>query len=393
MGSLKTEQDCEDLVRGCVIYGTGGGGDPKKGLKLLLNALDEGLALEWIDVEDIPDDTWTCSPFGMGSIAPLSPETAKEMKKFGLFEKTPNTSVGRAVAELAEFVGVEISALVPVELGGSNTVKPLVEGSRLGIPVVDGDYAGRAVPEEIQGTPYLYGKDGFPQASVDGWGNVVIIKHACNPFMLERVGKMISVAAFTGCDLAGTLLIGREMKEVVVKGTITKSLGLGRTIREAIDRGYDPIRRAVEYTEGWLLFEGDVVSKDWEDRDGYMFGTTVIKGSGGFAGRTMEIWFKNENHVSWIDGKPFVCSPDLICILENSTGEGLTNTVLDVGHDVAVLGIRGLEAFRSDRGLASAGPRYFGFDIEYAPIEDIMGWCRGKNSQNPAYKQGQDSRG
>lgn len=371
-GSLKTKQDCEDLVRGCVIYGTGGGGDPKKGLKLLLNALEEGLALEWVDVADIPDDAWTCSPFGMGSIAPLSPETSKEMKRFGLLQNTSGTSAGKAVVELADYAGVEIAALVPVELGGSNTVKPLVEGSRLGIPVVDGDYAGRAVPEEVQGTPYLFGKDGFPQASVDAWGNVVIIKSACNPFMLERVGKMISVAAFTGCDIAGTLLIGREMKEVVVNGTITKSLGLGRAVREAFDRGDDPVRRAVEYTKGWLLFEGDVVSKDWEDRDGYMFGTMVIKGSAEFTGQTMEIWFKNENHVSWLDDDPFVCSPDLICVMEKSTGEGLTNTVLDVGHGVAVLGIRGLEAFRSDRGLASAGPRYFGFDIEYVPIENIM---------------------
>jgi DUF917 family protein len=37
-----------------------------------------------------------------------------------------------------------------------------------------------------------------------------------------------------------------------------------------------------------------------------------------------------------------------------------------------VVGIKGLEAFRSERGLAGAGPRYFGFDIDYIPIEKLM---------------------
>jgi len=82
--------------------------------------------------------------------------------------------------------------------------------------------------------------------------------------------------------------------------------------------------------------------------------------------------FKNENHVSWLDGKPFVCSPDIVTIVDRETGEGFTNTVIDANHQVAVVGIKGLEAFRSERGLAGAGPRYFGFDIDYVPIEEQM---------------------
>jgi DUF917 family protein len=58
--------------------------------------------------------------------------------------------------------------------------------------------------------------------------------------------------------------------------------------------------------------------------------------------------------------------------VDRETGEGFTNTVIDAGHRVAAVGIKGLEAFRSERGLAGAGPRYFGFDIDYAPIEELM---------------------
>ena len=372
-GALRNRQDCEDFIRGCLFMGTGGGGGVEWGMEVLTAALDEGLSIEWADVSEIPDDAWTCTPYGMGSIAPPSAETLAQIERLGLVDKLGHRAMEVAVQELGRYAGVEIGALVPSELGAGNTPAPLITGMRLGIPVVDGDYAGRAIPEEMQGTPYLYGKNSFPLASVDRWGNVVILKEACSPHMLERIGKMLAVAAFGTCTIAATLLSGREMKEIVVPGTLTKCRNLGRAIRQARERGDDPVQAAIEHTGGWLLFEGEVSGKEWEDREGYMIGTTHIKGTGRFAGHSLDVWFKNENHVSWLDGQPYVCSPDLVTIVERETGEGFTNTVIDAGQRVAVIGIKGLEAFRSERGLAAAGPRYFGFDVDYVPIEEIMG--------------------
>jgi len=371
-GTLRDKQDCEDFIRGCLFMGTGGGGGVEWGTEVLTAALDEGLAIEWVDISEIPDDAWTCTPYGMGSIAPASPETQAQIERLGLVDRLGHRAMEAAVRELGEYAGVAIGAIVPSELGAGNTPAPLITGVRLGIPVVDGDYAGRAIPEEMQGTPYLYEKDSFPLASVDRWGNVVILKEACSPHMLERIGKMMAVAAFGQCTIAATLLSGREMKDIIVPGTLTKCLSLGRAIRQARERGDDPVQAAIEHTGGWLLFEGEVIGKDWEDREGYMFGTTHIRGTGDYKGHSLDVWFENENHVSWLDGNPFVCSPDLVTIVDRETGEGFTNTVIDAGHRVAVVGIKGLEAFRSERGLAGAGPRYFGFDIDYVPIEKLM---------------------
>ena len=371
-GTLRSKQDCSDFISGCLFMGTGGGGSVEWGTEMLVAALDEGLSIEWVDISEIPDDAWTCTPYGMGSIAPSSPETQEAIARLGLVDKLGHRAMEAAVQELGKYAGVEIGAIVPAELGAGNTPAPLITGVRLAIPVVDGDYAGRAIPEEMQGTPYLYHKDSFPLASVDMWGNVIILKEACSPHMLERIGKMMAVAAFGMCNIAATLLSGREMKEVIVPGTLTKCLRLGRVIRQAREQGDDPIQAAIEHTGGWLLFEGEVTGKDWEDRDGYMFGTTHIKGAGDYAGHTLDVWFENENHVSWLDGEPYVCSPDLVTIVDRETGEGITNTDIDAGRRVAVVGIKGLEAFRSERGLAAAGPRYFGFDIDYVPIEKLM---------------------
>lgn len=370
--SLTTIQDCHDFISGCLFMGTGGGGGTDWGLGMFEGALADGLRLEWTDLADIPDDALTCTAYGMGSIAPQGDETARAIAALGLTDKMGDGAMAQAVRELGEYIGRPITVIVPAELGAGNTPAPLVTAMRLGVTCVDGDYAGRAIPDEMQGTPYLAGKHSHPMASVDHWGDVVIVKETANPFMFERIGKMLSVAAHGHCFQAATLMPASEMKEIIVPGTLTKSFALGRAIREAHEAGADPIAAAIEATDGHLLFEGRVTKKDWEDRDGYMFGTTTIEGDGRFAGHTLEVWFKNENHVSWLDGKPWICSPDLVVIADRKTGEGFTNTEIEAGAGVSVVGIRGLEAFRSERGLACAGPRYFGFDIEYQPIEGLL---------------------
>ncbi len=372
-GKLETLQDCEDFVRGCLFMATGGGGRVQWGMGMLKEALEEGVPLEWVDVDDIPDDAWTVTAYGMGSIAPVSQETLDEIERQGLVNKFGDRSIEEAVKELGNYLGQPIGCLVAAELGAGNTPAPLVTGARLGIPVVDGDYAGRAIPDEMQGTPYLYGKQSWPFASVDQWGNIAIVKYTVSPHMLERIGKMLAVAAYSKTTMAATPLPGREMKEIVVRGTLSKCLALGRAMRRAREKGEDPIDAALEVTSGWRLFEGVVTRKDWEDRDGYMFGTTHIQGTGDSAGQTLEVWFKNENHVSWLDGQAWVCSPDLLTLAYLESGEGTTNTLIKEGDKVVAVGMKGLEAFRTEFGLNQAsGPRYFGFDIDYVPIEDLV---------------------
>jgi DUF917 family protein len=143
-------------------------------------------------------------------------------------------------------------------------------------------------------------------------------------------------------------------------------------LRQAREAGSDPINAALAATGGWRLFEGTVTGKDWEDRGGYMYGTVHIRGTGDYRGHTLDVWFKNENHVSWLDGEPWVCSPDLVT-LAYPDGEGTTNTLIKEGDEIVAVGIKGLESFRTEFGLdQAAGPRYFGFDIDYLPIEELM---------------------
>ncbi len=49
---------------GCAILGTGGGGDPRIGLLLALQALEEVGPTELVDLDDLPDDA-LIMPCGM----------------------------------------------------------------------------------------------------------------------------------------------------------------------------------------------------------------------------------------------------------------------------------------------------------------------------------------
>jgi len=372
MTRIVNEQDARDFVRGCTFMGTGGGGDPEDGFKWLRSALDEDLVLTFTPHEKIDDEAWTVCPFLMGSIAPHTPETKQKMKELGLAEPTVQSVQAEAVRLLEEHARVEIKAIVPIELGGSNTPGALVAGAKLGITVVDGDYTGRAIPEIPQTTPYLNGLTLWPIASVDRYGNKALILESTGYAMAERIGKFIAAASFGLAGQAGFLFKGKEMKRVVIPGTLSRCLEIGRMIRAARESARDPVDKIVEALNGWLLFRGKVTGKDWEDREGYYWGTHTITGTGDFSGHEFKIWFKNENHISWFDDKPYVTSPDMLIVVDAETGEPYSNAQIEVGHQVAVVGLRAVEQFRSQKGINILGPRHFGFDIDYKPIEDLV---------------------
>jgi len=372
--SLKTQQDCSDFLIGLKLMGTGGGGSPKTGLEQLTKALAEGLDLTWIDAADLPENVFSCTTYGSGSISEGRPDSLEDIErlgqKLGMPVKFGYRGPEMAVRELATYTGVKIGALVAVELGASNTPAPLVTAAHLGIPLVDGDYSGRAVPEDMQTTYFLKDIKTFPAAITDWWGDVLILKEAADTRMGERMGKMLAIASHGVVFIASMVLSAKDTRETVVPGTLTLSYELGKAVRQARQAGKDPVAEAVRRLDGWELFRGEVIAKEWEDKEGVMVGTTHIRGTGAFAGHSMDVWFLNENHVAWLDESPYVFSPDLIILADPASGEGYTNTEIKTGYPVTVLGAKGFPAFRSPKGIEFFGPRYWGFDFDYVPIEE-----------------------
>jgi DUF917 family protein len=367
---LKTKTDVEDLATGCTFFGTGGGGDKTLGLNMLYPHIEAGKVIEIVDVEKIKDDDWLACPYYSGTIAPPTPEIENMRTRFPwtFFEKELSTGL-----ELLEnHMGIKFAAVAPFELGGVNTPAPIDAALKHGIPCVDGDYSGRAVPEICQNAVCIKGFSMAPMALIDWFGNKTIVDHVINYEMGERISKGLSEVAWGRLGNVAFPVQGKDFQEAIIPKTLSKSYEVGKIIRESRETGDDPAEKIVEAAGGWVLFRGEVIEKRWENREGYMWGETVIKGTGLKPGSKMKVWFKNENHVTWLDDKPWIMSPDIIEIINAETGEPITNTDIKQGDKVSVIGMKSEPAFRNPEGLNVLGPKHFGFDLNYTPIEKLL---------------------
>jgi uncharacterized protein len=377
MGEIRTTDDVHDLIHGLTLLGTGGGGRPEQGLQCLLPHVQAGRAVSWVAPEAIPDDAWVCSTFGMGSIAPTEALSGEARRALGYPESfVVARPMVRAVQELEAYTGRKIAAILPFELGAGNTASPMDAAVQVGAAIVDGDCAGRAIPELCQTSAAIAGLRFAPGAIADAWGNVLLVRETASELLTERIGKLVSIATkmpdmIAQCAHAGFLMQGKELKRIAVPGGITRALAVGRVIRTARSSGDDPVGAAAKALGGWVLFRGRVTKKEWESRDGYMYGTTTVEGEGPDAGHTLRVWFKNENHVTWRDGEPWVLSPDLVMTI-GADGTPYTNTLLPEGARIGVLGAVADERLRTPAALDLLGPRHYGYDLPYTPIEELV---------------------
>ena len=115
-------------------------------------------------------------------------------------------------------------------------------------------------------------------------------------------------------------------------------------------------------------------SDDRGDR-GFNWVEAEIRGVGDFDGRTYRIYVKNENIVGWLDGELSAISPDYIYNLVPETGEsniGVGIGGYSVGEEIVIVGVPAPPQWRSEKGVELMGPRHFGFDFDYIPIEQLQ---------------------
>jgi DUF917 family protein len=62
----------------------------------------------------------------------------------------------------------------------------------------------------------------------------------------------------------------------------------------------------------------------------------------------------------------------LIIVLNGETAEPVTTEEIRYGFRVSVLAAPCDPRWRSPEGLALVGPRYFGYDFDYVPVEDRL---------------------
>jgi DUF917 family protein len=361
-----TWEEIDDILVGATIMGCGGGGELAEGRELMRRAYEEGRAVTLAGPHELPDETLVACPYGVGGLT-----VGDEADYDGLPWSTEHPGV-LAVRALGEYLGREFGAVITGELGGTSIADAFYPAAMLGLPVVDADPVGRAVPELEHSMFYVHGLPIVPQAVVNELGDTVIITAVADDRRAEALVRALAVASRNLVWVADHAMPWGRMKDAVVTGAISLSREVGRAFRQAAATGQDSAAASAAAAGGGVLFRGQVSAFSCEEKDGFTWGEIEIAGQDADAGASYRIWFKNENLMAWRDGEPDVTAPDLICCFSGDTGEPITNPHHEVGRVVTVVGLPAAPAWRTDRGVAVLGPRHFGFAVEYVPVENRL---------------------
>jgi len=360
--------DLKDFIDGCTLLGVGGGGNPEEGFRALKSVLEEKGSIEWIDVNQIDDNAIAICPFLMGSTAPLSTEKIKQRDDLELTTIKNPINLMNAVQEWENYTGKKVDVVVPIEVGGSNMPVPIAVAHKLNKITVDGDYAGRAIPEIFQTSLMLEDVPFCPGVSVDKYGNIAIIKEAISIRLAERMGKYLSQVAFGSTGMAGFPVNGKQLKRLLVRGSVSTAYKIGKMLKSTRDKQTE-LKFEMEKIGGKLVFKGKVVLKEGKDWDGYYIGFHTIEGEDDFRDERLKIFFKNENHIAWKNEKYVVSSPDLICCIEPNLVKPMRNNEINEGTYLEVYALPCHPVLRREEVLKWLCPRYFGFDSDYVPIQ------------------------
>jgi DUF917 family protein len=344
-----------DIARGAAILGTGGGGDPYVGRLLAQRAIAEAGPVTLVTVDEVPADAVVVPVAMMG--APTV-----------MVEKLPSgTEIGAALAALGEVLGKEPTHIACIEAGGVNSTIPFAAAAFTGLPLVDADGMGRAFPELQMVLPTLAGVSTTPLALADEKGNTALFRTADNRWA-ERLARSATVDMGCSATTVQYVLRGDQLADALVAGSLSCAERLGAVVAQARAAHADPVAAAATELGGRLLFAGKVTDVSRRTTAGFARGAAVIEAADG---ARLELEFQNEHLVARADGRMLASVPDLICVLDTEGGEPVTTEALRYGLRVSVLGVPCDPRWRTPTGLDLVGPRYFGYDHEYRPVEEI----------------------
>ena len=353
----------EDLSQGAVFLATGGGGDPYVSYLLAKETLTATDGVDLLDPAALEDDAFVVTLGGVGAptvsleLLPSRDEPAETLRVF-------EAQVGR-----------KADAVISFEIGGGNSLIPLIAGAELGIPVIDGDGMGRALPEAQMMTYPISGVKPCPALARDYAGHIATFdtesifeyEKQIRQFALENGGMVLA---------AEHPMTGAEVKASVVPNTVTFSVEIGRILRE--HRGNAETMAAYLekafaqsiYGRFVHLYSGKVIDYSSRIIGGYDIGEATLE-SFDKSEPNLTISIKNEYLVARVGDRVVASVPDLISILDYETSTPINAERLRYGQRVSVFGIGCPAYYRRPEALAVVAPKCFGFEFDYRPIEEI----------------------
>ena len=358
-----TLNNLENFTRGAAFLGTGGGGDPYIGKLMLKHQLEKGKIIKILSPDEINDNFLVCNVLSMG--APTV-----------FVEKVPNgPATLHGLRKVEEIMGKKFDAVMPIEAGGVNATIPLVVSALSGLPVIDADGMGRAFPE-LQMVTYNVGDCNInPIVAVNDFMETAIF-NARNSSSGEWLARAVCVRMGGICQMACYPMTGKQIKETAIHNTIKLSFDIGEKIQDARKNKTDPTDAVIEFMKhskptrfGKVLFIGKITDLLRETVNGFTRGKLYLKSLSNEDELLVE--FQNEFLYAKLNDKILAMVPDLICAMDNESGEPITTDGLRYGQRIKIVSISVPPVMRSKKALDLFGPKAFGLDFDYVPVENL----------------------
>lgn len=344
--------DIAALARGCAVLGTGGGGEVSTNALVARQAITLHGPVRLVTLADLPDEGILLPVGGIGA-------PSVSIEKIGSGEEV---EILRETVE--RILGKPVVALMASEIGGGNGLYPIAAAARTGLPLVDGDAIGRAFPEVHMVSMNVAGLHPDLIVVADERHNVVVL-HPIDGKWAELLARSATEVFGGSAAMADYVMPVSRARGTIIEGTVSQALRIGRAVAFA----QDPVAGLIEAVDAVKLIEGKVVDVERHTAGGFVRGSVVVEGYGVDAGRLVRVEIQNENLVAFEEGQVLASVPDLITLVDSQTADAVATEIVRYGQRVAVLAFPCAPIWRTPEGIAIAGPRAFGYEVDYIPVE------------------------
>ena len=123
-----------------------------------------------------------------------------------------------ALETLFEYTGGRLAGVIPGELGATSVAEAFYPAAALGLPVVDADTAGRAVPEMQHSAFFLARLPIAPQAIVNEFGETLLVKSVLDDRRSEALVRALAIASHNVVWVADHALPASRLRTATVPG-------------------------------------------------------------------------------------------------------------------------------------------------------------------------------
>lgn len=325
-----------NIVYGSSFFGGGGGGSSEEGLALIeaMYKEDSDAFIKMIDITEMEDDPNVVSTM----IAALGSPVATKGRTF----QDESVNAVKGMSEEARFRGKDLRYVYSGEMGGGNTMLPLYAAWKCGLPIIDTDGNGRAVPELNTGLLPVHGIPTSPVILASEAGDTIVArtKDPMDGVACENIARYMCQAFDQGIGFAawmmnkeqhlkasaiGQMTLAIEVGDILVNASAETAVGKLQDYFDKKKIPFRPIAAAGTITDIKISSEG-----------GFDTGVTTLRADNG---EEFKIIFQNENLYVEQDGKTLVTVPSIISMLDLSDEKKampVSNSETHVGQRIAL---------------------------------------------------------